>query len=574
MKKNWKILQPDINLVKKICRLIKCSDTIGTILANRDITSEKELTAFMKMSLKNLRPPFQIKDMETAVKRIASAILKNERILIFGDYDVDGVTATSILYEFLKNLGIDVHFYIPHRLKEGYGLKKENITNYAYSNKIDLIITVDCGSNSIEAVEEANRLSIDVIITDHHEILKELPKACAIVNPKRKDCTAGFESLAGVGVAYYLLISLRKHLRDMNFWRTKNEPNLKIICELVALGTIADVVPMVNENRILIKTGIEQIKSKTRIGIKALIKAGKIDKNSINSEEIAFRIAPVLNAAGRMDHASYAVDLLTTKNYEEAESLANRLNTLNAKRRNIEKEAIDRIFAYIHHTPSILKKKVIILGHESWHEGVIGIMASRLAERFKLPVVLIAITDGIGKGSARSIPGFDIYKGFTQCSKYFDSFGGHSMAAGIKIKVENIKKFKEDFEKIVEDFFKSNTIEHNIFIDKKLEFDDINGGLIDELESLMPFGTNNSEPLFLAENIKVLKSWIVGKNHKRMLLTHPGSYKNKVVNAIQFNVDLLTSIPIKNSFEYIVFKLKWNRWNKNKTIQIVVEDFW
>ncbi|NNK85055.1 MAG: single-stranded-DNA-specific exonuclease RecJ, partial [Desulfobacterales bacterium] len=313
MKKDWKILQPDAPSVKNLCDSLECDPVTATLLINRKIDTPESALKFLNPSFNDIRSPFSIKDMDIAVRRIYKAIKDSEKILIFGDYDVDGITSTSILFNFLQNTGADTHYYIPHRTKEGYSLQVTHISDYAIPNKFDLIITVDCGASSHEAVKTAQNAGIDVIITDHHIIPVKIPPAYAVVNPKRHDCKVGFDNLAGVGVVFVLIICLRKYLREMHLWQDRPEPNLKNLCDLVALGTLADSVPLVDENRIFTAAGINIIKTgNNRPGIEALLKIGHIKTSYINSEDIAFKLVPRLNASGRMEHGKLSVEILTT----------------------------------------------------------------------------------------------------------------------------------------------------------------------------------------------------------------------------------------------------------------------
>ncbi|HUV50081.1 MAG TPA: single-stranded-DNA-specific exonuclease RecJ [Anaerolineae bacterium] len=573
MKKCWQLLQPDIDVVEKIRGELQCNHVTATILVNRKIISKDNALRFLKPSLNDMRPPFSMKDMDAAVKRIYSAITDHEKILIFGDYDVDGITATTILFEFLNYTKADVSYYIPHRTKEGYGLHTKHITDYAIPNRINLIITVDCGSSSNNAVKTAQNSGIDVIVTDHHEISDKPSHAIAVLNPKRDDCSSDFHILAGVGVAFYLLICLRKHLRDNHFWQNRQELNLKNLCDLVALGTVADMVPLIDENRILVKTGLEIINTGDRCGIKTLIESSGTKNNSVDTEDIAFRLAPRLNAAGRINHASTAVELLTANNLKTAKQLALSLNSMNIKRHDIEQKIMEDIFEYLENNQYLLKNSSLVLSDNKsgnmWHEGVLGIVASRMVKKYFRPVALIAIKDGIGKGSARSIPGFNIYKGLMSCSDLLEAFGGHSMAAGLKIKAENMDAFQKNFENAVQQMTSPDNFVQTISIDYELNFDDISEALINELETLKPFGTGNHEPLFMAKNVRVMDSKIVGKNHRRMLLKQPDSRTGNSFNAICFNVD--TSKNLQENFDQIAFKLQWNHWNGGKTAQIVIK---
>ena len=570
MKKEWQILRPDIHYVEKLGRILKCHPAIAAILVNRKIVSAEDASNFLDASLNHLSPPFSIKDMDVAVRRIWTAIKRNEKILIFGDYDVDGITAATILLEFFQSVGADVSYYIPHRTKEGYGLQSNHILNYALAKKINLIITGDCGSGSQDAVKTAKTAGIDVIITDHHIISDIIPPAVAVINPKRHDCTSGFDDLAGVGVAFYLLICLRKKLRDVHFWQNRPEPNLKSICDLVALGTMADMVPLTNENRILAKTGLDIIGSSRRPGLKALMGVSGIDKHVVDTDDIIFGLAPRLNSAGRIDHASIAVELLTTKNMDDAGQIARSLNHMNQKRRSIENEMLAQIEEHLKKNSHLLRKNTMVLAGQEWHFGVLGIVAARVAKKYFRPVVLITTADRIGKGSARSIPGVNLYDGLSACAGDLENFGGHSMAAGLKIKTKKIDQFELNFENVVGSMTKPDDFIPKIYIDYELDFDNISGAFIDEIDSLKPFGTGNHEPLFMARNITVVSSKIVGKNHRRMILKQPGGKAGKTCHAIHFNVD--TGIPLKEDFDRIAFRLRWNRWNGRKTAQMVIEE--
>jgi single-stranded-DNA-specific exonuclease len=570
MKKEWQILRPDPNAVENLAGILKCHPAIAAILVNRNIASPEDASNFLSASLNHLSPPFTLKDMDAGVDRILKAINRREKILIFGDYDVDGVTATTILLEFFRSVGADVSYYIPHRITEGYGLQGRHIMNCALAKKIDLIITVDCGSGSYDAVAAANAAGIDVIITDHHVMPDTIPPAVAVINPMRSDCPSGFDDLAGVGVAFYLLICLRKQLRDENFWKDRPEPNLKSICDLVALGTLADMVPLTNNNRILAKTGLDIISTSPRSGMKALMRVCGIDKRSVNSEDVVFGLAPRLNSAGRIERASLAVELLMTKSMDDAGQIANSLNHMNRKRRSIETEMMAQIEDHLKANPSLLRKNTLVLAHPDWHSGILGIVAARVVKKYFCPVVLITTADGVGIGSARSIPGVNLYDGLCACAGDLESFGGHSMAAGLKIRTEKIDRFESEFENVVGDITKPDDFIPKIYIDYELAFDTISEGLIDEIESLNPFGTGNPEPIFMARNITVVSWKIVGKHHRRMLLKQSGGNTGTTFHAIHFNAN--TGIPVQQGFDRIAFRLRWNRWNGTKTPQIIIEE--
>lgn len=565
------MLQPDPATLRKLSRELNCHPVTAAVLANRKITTISDAAAFLRVSLKHLRPPASMIGIQTAIERIYAAITGNQKILIFGDYDVDGVTSTVILLNFLRYAGADVSYYIPHRIKEGYSIQPRHISQYAHPKKIDLIITADCGSDGHQAVAAARRFGIDVVITDHHNIGPDLPPALTVVNPKRHDCTAGLQNLAGVGVAFFLLICLRTHLRDRGFWRERQEPNLKNYCDLVALGTMADMVPLVEDNRILCKTGLDLIKTGNRPGLTALLETSGTRRDTLDADDITFRLAPRLNAAGRMDHAARAVELLTTQDAHYASTAAQTLNLLNQKRQELEKRTLADIERYLEINPSLLGQRSLVLSQDGWHAGLMGIVASRLMERYYRPVILIATENGFGKGSARSVPEVNLYEALQVCKPHLEGFGGHSMAAGLKIQQENIADFRVAFENAIQSVAQPEDLIQTLPVDSELEFETITDSLIDELESLMPYGPGNPEPLFMASNIRVISSKIVGRYHRRMVLRQSSGRPAPSFQAIHFNVE--DPMAGERNFARLIFKLRWNRWNGKKIAQIVVADF-
>ena len=570
MQKKWNMLQPDANLVKQLSSRLGCHPVTAAVLINRKLVSAEEASAFLATALNQMRPPFALKDMDAAVDRICRAIQAKEKILIFGDYDVDGVSATAVLLEFLQATGADVTPYIPHRIHEGYSLKPHHIENYALANQIRLVITADCGSGSTSAIAAAATQGIDVVVTDHHEISETIPPAVAVLNPKRLDCTAGMETLAGVGVAFALVIALRKQLRADNYWQDRPEPNLRHLCDLVALGTIGDMVPLIDENRIFVKTGLDLINVAKRPGIRALCAVAGISKQPANAEDLAYRLVPRLNAAGRMDHAFQALHLLTTQDAGEADQLAQTLNELNLRRRELEQSILDALVVDVKQQPDLLEANTLVRWNPGWHLGVLGIVASRMVDMYYRPVVLFAVQNDVGKGSARSIPGLDLYSALLECRHLLEDFGGHSMAAGMTIRLENLIDFQREFEKAVSRLVQPDNRIRKLDIDAEIGFDDISATLVDEIENISPFGTQNPEPLFMARNINVVSSKIVGQNHCKMVLNQSDSRSAKPINAICFNAP--RSLLSATSFERLAFRLRWNRWNDNKSIQLIVED--
>ncbi|RJQ49676.1 MAG: single-stranded-DNA-specific exonuclease RecJ [Desulfobacteraceae bacterium] len=560
----FRILSPDPGRIQAIADRLSCHRIIAVALVNRGVDSAEEADLFLHPSLNHLRAPFEIKDMERGARRIAEAVLKGEKILAFGDYDVDGVTSTVLLYTFLQAAGANVDYYIPHRRKEGYGLSRSYILDQAKTSGVRLIVTADCGSTGHDAVDSARREGIDVVITDHHNIEDPLPEAVAVINPKRKDCGAGFDHLSGVGVVFCLLICLRRQLRELEFWRGRPEPNLKRFLDLVALGTIADQVPLVKENRILTRVGFEQINSGRRPGLAALISACRL-KAVKSAEDISYRLAPRLNAPGRLAHADAAVRLLIAEHADSAAQIAAMLDRLNSERQQIEAGIFDSIEDRFRENPHLLEKASIVLADPGWHEGVLGIVAARLAEKYCRPVVLISTAEETGKGSARSIDGFDLFNGIWQCRDTLLSFGGHAAAAGVRIDSGKIQPFEAAFERAV--LQNGGPDAHCAFldIDSVIAFKEITADLLDSLELLQPFGPGNPEPLFMAKNLEVVSQRIVGSTHRQMVLKQNGA---PPIAAVQFNVEPCSRCD--GLLDSVHFHLRWNHWNGNRTPQLIL----
>lgn len=570
MKMQWNIGQPDPILVDQIQQRLKCHAITARVIANRAIASAEEAALFLQPSLRNLPSPMSLVSMEVALERIYFALRRKEKILVFGDYDADGITATSLLVTFLKSIGADISHHLPHRIREGYGLQCSHINQLAVPRNIRLIITVDCGSSSFEAVEAAKRFGIDVIITDHHNLGSDIPNAVAVVNPKREPQCGELTHLAGVGVAYYLAIGLRMYLRQKGWWSNGPEPNLKGYCDLVALGTIADMVPLNGVNRILTRVGLEQMNTDTRPGLQALFCVSAIRHKPITAEDIAFRLAPRINAAGRMADAKLAFDLLAENSLNAAMVMADALNGLNQRRQSVESDMVDRLTARIETSPDLQSRKSLVLSGTGWHEGVLGIVAAKLALRFYRPVIILSIQGETAKGSGRSVPQLDLHSALRHCEAHLMQFGGHRQAAGVTLSTENIAPFRKAFETAVEKMTQSEQLSPQVKVDSEIRFDQICPQLVDELECLAPFGTDNPTPIFMARDVRVTSAAIIGQRHRKMVVCQP-SQTTCPFSAIEFN--LAPEAPRPGSFERLAFRLQWNRYKSSKEIQMVVEAY-
>ncbi|MCD4743857.1 MAG: single-stranded-DNA-specific exonuclease RecJ [Desulfobacteraceae bacterium] len=561
-------------IIDELSSKFNLSKIIATLLVRRGIKTIEQAELFLYPSLSNLKDPFVLKDMQKAVERLWTAIKNKEKILIFGDFDADGVTSTSLIVDFLNYIDANVSWYVPHRIKEGYGMQEMHI-DMAVEQNIDLIVTVDCGSSSHEAVKKAKTEDIDIIITDHHEISYPMPSCAALINPKREDCFSGLSHLAGVGVAFYLLMALRKYLRTVGFWAELAEPNLLDYCDLVALGTIGDMVPLKAENRILSIHGIKVIKQGKRIGLKTLADVSRIRLESMDSDDIGFRLIPRINAAGRLSHARICVNHLTSNQKVLSLKTSAILDDLNQKRQKIEHEIVNDINNKIEKNKTLLDKNILILWDKKWNPSVLGIAASRLVRKYSKPVILMSALNDPFVGSCRSIKSINIHDVLSQHALLLEKFGGHSMAAGVTIKKNNIEKFTQSMEAYIDSNFSISDFRNLITIDLKITLDEITYKLAKGLNKLRPFGTDNPEPLFSCNNVKVASSIIIGRNHRKMILVNadkdiavPGNIKNGI-EALQFNVQTLENLP--TFFNKIVFKIKINKFKHNSP-QIIIED--
>ena len=558
MNKEWKIYEVDEKKVEKISSKYNLNKLISTILANRNITTEEEIRLFLSPTRKDFHNPFLIKDMEKSVERIIKAIENNEKVTIYGDYDVDGITSITVLKSFLKDRGLETSQYIPNRLNEGYGLNNNAIEKIKQQG-CDLMITVDCGISAINEINYASSLGIETIITDHHEPGNEIPKAFAVIDNKRKDSKYPFRELAGVGVVFKLIQAIGIKLG------LKEEEYLKYL-DIVCVGTISDIVPLVDENRVIAKLGLMLIRQTRNIGLKSIIDTSGYTK--IDSNSISFGIAPRINACGRMGKAEDALELFLSKNYNEVSELAKKLNDYNKLRQDTEKEIYENAIKQIEQN-KLDKNNSIIVGGHNWHHGVIGIVSSKITEMYFKPSILLSFEeDGIGTGSGRSIPGFDLHEALTKCLGSVEKFGGHSMAVGLTVKKEKFEEFKKEFEQIAT---KSNVSEiiPVINIDAKIDFSAINKDMVESLKQLEPFGEGNKMPVFVFKNLKIdsIRALSEGKHLKLTL-----KEESTVVNAIGFNIgNLADEYRIGDKID-VVGVLEVNNFNGVESLQINIKD--
>lgn len=548
---------------------IPCS--VSEALIRRGVHTEGDLTTYFDSPLNNLLNPFGLMDMDRAVERIYAAILNNEKICIYGDYDVDGVTSTVLMYLFLNEIGARVTYYIPNRLDEGYGLNREAIDDVVSKN-VQLMITVDCGMTAVDEVAYAASKGMDTIITDHHQPGDDIPEmAKAIINPIRPGDTYPFKSLSGVGVAFKLVMGLRYFLKQKNYF-TEKMPNIKKYLDLVTLGTVADVVPLIGENRVFVKHGLQLLSErKVRKGLHELMKLAGLNQNKITTTHVGFMIAPRINAVGRMGCSDRGVKLLITEDSGEARWLAEELNQENKYRQDIEKSILKESFDKVEDNKLHEKYKGIVLYSPDWHPGVIGIVASRVVEKYCRPAIVISYEGGVGKGSARSISSFHLYDGLKSISNILLGFGGHKYAAGIKIDPANLKELQKSFHRIIDEQLDDSDFIPEIKIDAYLDAEKISGELLDWLDRMRPFGAGNSEPVFCMKNVeKVDRFNFIGKDksHLKGSIMQGGI----VLDVIGYNMRMYKEcVETADRFD-ILFVPEYNTWMGGKTIQLKVKD--
>lgn len=557
MNKKWQIYQVEEEKIQELVEKHKINKLLATILVNRKIIEDKDIKKFLNPKRSDFYNPYDMPDMEIAVERIVQAIENKEKIIIYGDYDVDGITSVTVLKSFLEERGIQVAEYIPNRLEEGYGLNNVAVEEIA-EQKYTLMITVDCGISAIEEVEYANKLGIETIITDHHEPGNELPQAIAVVDAKRKDNKYPCRNLAGVGVVFKLIQALGMKLG------LEEKEYLKYL-DIVCIGTISDIVPLVDENRVIVKLGLKLVEQTRNLGLKAILQASGYSQ--IDSNAISFGVAPRINACGRMGHQEEALKLFLSKDKEEVNQLTQKLQEYNRLRQETEKNIYNDAIMQIEQQKLSEKNTIVVMG-KNWHHGVIGIVSSKITELYFKPSILLCEETDYGKGSGRSIPGFDLYEALTKCKDTIDKFGGHSMAIGINIKKDKFEEFKEKLERIANEKHIEEIVPI-LKIDAQISLDEINKDMVESLKELEPFGEENKTPLFAFKNLKIdsIRALSEGKHLKLTLKDN----KN-IVNAIGFNLGELSNYYKIGDKIDVVGNLEINTFNGSDNIQINIKD--
>lgn len=559
MKMIWKTFEANQRLQKQLSEYTGVSPVLAQLLVNRGVRTPEQAQDFLFGKISSCHDPFLLKDMAKAVERIKKAAEKEEKILIYGDYDVDGVTSTALLVHILREMGADFETFIPNRLEEGYGMNIRAVA-LARERGVKLIVTVDCGINSVKEIQAANSYGIDVIVTDHHEVKdNEIPPAYAIVDPHQRDCRYPFKFLAGVGVAYKLaraLMNGREDLVDKHL-------------DLVALGTVADVAPLYGENRILTKVGLERLRFTDKEGLKALMDVSRVPAERITCRHIGFALGPRINAMGRVGSANAALELLLCDDSSKARELANLLERENRNRQSIEKDILADAIRMVGEEIDLDNEKVIVLASDKWHPGVVGIVASRLTEEYALPSILIALDGEKGKGSGRSIDGFNLFEAILKAEEHLEDFGGHEAACGVRIKTEKVKDFRKKINEAADEcYMEKEPLLPELRIDMNLPFAQVGMKLIDELRLLMPHGQGNAEPVFAANGIKV-KSPLreIGRSGFKFMATSD----NMTCEAITFKKDEVHK-PRQGDIINLAYSPSINSWEGIDSIQLNIKD--
>jgi single-stranded-DNA-specific exonuclease len=583
MEKRW-ILKPhgDEELVARLSKELKVSRIISNLLAQRGITSYEEARSFFRPQLTDLHDPFLMKDMDRAISRIEKAITAGEKILVYGDYDVDGTSAVALVYSFFKNIYPHVDFYIPDRYSEGYGISIQGI-DYAAEESFTLVIALDCGIKAVEKIAYASSKGVDFIICDHHRPGSEIPQACAVLDPKRPDCTYPYNELSGCGIGFKLIQA---------YAQKKNMPFevLHSYLDLVAVSIASDIVLITGENRILAYYGLKLINSNPRPGIEAILNNSALKRRAadqpgdddnifgkqLNINDLVFIIGPRINAAGRMESGRNSVELLISPDIDTAHEIAHHINDFNTRRRDLDTRTTQEAIEMISGDPIQSSYRATVVYQSDWHKGVIGIVASRLTETFYRPTIVLTKSNGLICGSARSVKDFDVYDAIDSCSDLLEHFGGHKYAAGLSLKPENLEAFRERFEKYVADTIEEKMLVPEIEIDANLELGEINSGFFRILNQFAPFGPGNMAPIFCTSGVvDIGTARLVGKNpdrnHLKMSLTYP-DVAIAPFSAIAFQQgDFLQYILAGNPFD-ICYHIEENEWNGNITLQLNVKD--
>lgn len=563
--KIWKFKNQHLtgSRIKQMAEEYKLPPVIATILLNRGIEGASAVHSYLSKSMQAVHNPNGLTDMTTAVQRICTALSSGEKTVIYGDYDVDGITSTALLYSFLKSQGANVSYYIPKRKEEGYGINIMAV-NKLSKEGTKLLITVDCGITAVGEVEFARLQGMDVIITDHHTCKEKIPKAVAVINPKRPDCEYPFDGLAGVGVAFKLVLATAMELG------LSTRECFDQYVELAAVGTVADVVPLLDENRIIVDRGVASLTATKRPGLRALLEVSGADKRPLSASTIAFTLAPRLNAAGRLSSATTAVELLLETDPERALAIAKELDGENKERQQTEQKIYDEVLELIAEDPNAPQKKVLVLAKEGWHQGVIGIVASKINELYYRPCILISYENGVGKGSGRSIPSFNLFDALTHCEDLLSAFGGHAVAAGLSMNTSDLEAFTKKINDYANSVLKPEDLLPAVKIDCQIRPEDVTLAAAKLLTKLEPYGMGNEKPSFAIRQVQITAIATMGVEDKHLRMRLASG--NCVINAVGFQMGSYARRLQAGDLVDVAFSMDINHYQGTETVQLILKD--
>ena len=564
--KRWILKEADETAAALLARDLKLPPLLALILVQRGFAEPESARRFLSSSLSSdLPPPHLLAGMDDAVRRICRALRDDEQVCVWGDYDVDGTTGAAVLVSFLREIGREPMFYIPHRIDEGYGMSRQGI-EFLHSRDVKLIVTVDCGISNADEVAYAHGLGMDVVIVDHHQLPERLPDAAsAVINPQRTDCAFPDKGLCAAGLAFYLVIGLRANLRASGWFEPDSVPDIRRHLDIVTLGTIADMVPLRGANRVLTRRGLVELGSSTRPGIVALREVAGIPEGAVEAGTVAFQLGPRINAAGRMDAALKVVEMLTTDSRETAEEIARALDGHNRERRETEAQVLEEALAQIEER-DVQGRRSIVVGSPGWHPGVLGIVASRIVERFHRPTIVIGFTDGEGKGSGRSIRGFHMVQGMRRCADLLIQFGGHEYAGGLSIRKEAFEPFSERFEEAARAVLDEEDLLPYLDVDAEVDFRQLSLGLARQMRLLGPFGVGNPEPVLQTRGVEVCERRDFGKV-SRFRLRH----RDHVVTAVAFGPPEEFPARVEACVD-VAYRLRENEWQGTYSMELRLLD--
>ncbi|MBN2097457.1 MAG: single-stranded-DNA-specific exonuclease RecJ [Candidatus Omnitrophica bacterium] len=559
MEKRWKIKQPNPRLQKEISQALEISPVLAQILINRGVANIQAAADFLRCDLEDLHDPFRLKGMQRAVARIKQALEKKQKIMVWGDYDIDGITSTALLVSLIKGLGASVSHYIPNRLEEGYGLNKQGVIK-AQKKGIKLLITVDCGISAVQEISYLKKNGIDTIVTDHHQPKDaHLPKALAIINPWQKDCPYPFKYLSGVGLAVKLASALTGNQQEI----------LNQHLDIVTLGTVGDIVSLTGENRILVKHGLTSLSQSKKVGVQALIQVSGLTERQLSVRDIGYILGPRINASGRLGSPEDSLQLLLAQTELEAQNLAQKLNQGNRTRQKIESQTLQEAIEQVESRINFKEHQIIVLGAPNWHQGVIGIVASRLVERYFRPTIMLSLRGDFGHGSGRSIGNFHLLEALNRCKDLLEEYGGHQRACGIRLKKEKLDEFYQSINRVAKEMLLPEDLVSVLDIDLEMPLSNLNEQLIAQLGDLAPFGTDNPQPVFCSPELEVKsKPYLVSGNHVKFWV----SDGRLTCEAIGYNkAGVLATVQAGDRIK-LAYSPSINNWQGNFSIQLKIED--